>query len=177
MNGSERAATAASGFAAALALATSIYNVYLQRAQVRAQVWPHLEYSYSNVPDEKAFTLNVENAGVGPAIVRYVRLEVDGKELESWNDAFAAAALGKPALAGFLERPSNYTQSPIGHRVIGPGATIHPLRIGGVADEEQAAMGEAFVRLSAEICYCSTLDECWLLRRGEPAPIARCPAH
>jgi hypothetical protein len=39
---SDRIAALTSGFVAVLALVVSTYNVYLQRQQIRAQVWPRL---------------------------------------------------------------------------------------------------------------------------------------
>jgi hypothetical protein len=48
-------------------------------------------------------------------------------------------------------------------RVIAAGAVIQPLRLGG----EQAKAFEAQAgRVAVEICYCSTLGDCWRLRYG-----------
>jgi len=43
--------------------------------QLRAQMWPHLEWSYSNGTPTLLF--GVENSGVGPALVEGVRVTVD----------------------------------------------------------------------------------------------------
>jgi len=51
------------------------YTAYMQRQQVRAAVWPILEFASSNGPDIH-FTL--ANKGVGPAIIRNVVVMVDG---------------------------------------------------------------------------------------------------
>ena len=49
-----------------LALCVSSYTAYMQRQQVRAAVWPILEFDSNNGPIQ--FTL--ANKGVGPAIIK-----------------------------------------------------------------------------------------------------------
>lgn len=58
-----------------LALFVSGYTAFVQREQVRAQVWPHLLIGYSDPARELA----VLNKGVGPALVKSVEITVDGK--------------------------------------------------------------------------------------------------
>ena len=56
------------------------YTAYMQRQQVRAAVWPMLEFDASNGPIK--FTL--ANKGVGPAIIKHVVVKVGwsvGEEL------------------------------------------------------------------------------------------------
>src|SRR5213595_4220797 len=68
-----------------LALCVSGYTAYVQRQQVRAAVWPILEFYSSNAPDIH-FTL--ANKGVGPAIIRNVIVRVDGQPVRNWKEAF-----------------------------------------------------------------------------------------
>jgi len=56
----------------------------MQRQQVRAAVWPILEFESSNTPDIH-FTL--ANKGVGPAIIRNVVVMVDGQSVSNWSEA------------------------------------------------------------------------------------------
>src|SRR5205807_9429834 len=56
-------------FVGLCALCVSGYTAYIQRQQVRAAVWPILQFDSSNAPDIH-FTL--ANKGVGPAIIRNV---------------------------------------------------------------------------------------------------------
>jgi hypothetical protein len=53
---------------ALLAVCVAGYTAYMQRQQVRAAVWPILEFDSSNGPIR--FTL--ANKGVGPAIIKHV---------------------------------------------------------------------------------------------------------
>ena len=52
-----------------LALLVSGYTAYIQRQQVRAEVWPNLLIGFYD-PDQ---SIGVQNKGVGPAIVSSVR--------------------------------------------------------------------------------------------------------
>src|SRR5438105_12627306 len=65
------------------ALCVSGYTAYVQRQQVRAAVWPILQFDSSNAPDIH-FTL--ANKGVGPAIIREVILKVDGQPVKNWYE-------------------------------------------------------------------------------------------
>ena len=59
-------------FIALLAVGVAGYTAYMQRQQVRAAVWPILEFDSSSGPIR--FTL--ANKGVGPAIIKHVILKV-----------------------------------------------------------------------------------------------------
>src|SRR6185312_15580863 len=61
-------------FVGLLALCVSGYTAYLQRQQVRAQVWPYLETGISS--SKRGVSLS--NKGVGPAIIRSAQVLVDG---------------------------------------------------------------------------------------------------
>src|SRR5438477_11816638 len=86
----ERATRGASRYDAVIAtlvgvcaLCVSGYTAYMQRQQVRAAVWPILEFYSSNAPDIH-FTL--ANKGVGPAIIRTVIVKVDGQPVKNWYE-------------------------------------------------------------------------------------------
>jgi hypothetical protein len=155
-------AALASGFAAALALAVSTYNVYLQRQQIRAQVWPRLEWSQINVD---GFVYQLHNSGVGPADLRTVGVTVDGAPVASW-----AVALDR--VTGVR---GGYRTGGLSGRVLGPGATIEALRI---TDEAAARVFEAQAqRIAVELCYCSTLGDCWQHHGGRSTEaVTDCPA-
>jgi hypothetical protein len=164
----ELLAALASGFVGALALATSTYNVYLQRQQVRAQVWPYLvlDAEFNGI---EGVSIRVANRGVGPAKVKRVRVSVDGKRARDWIEAMA-----------MLLRTPNPSDSwgfgEIEDQVMSPGLEIIPIKIRRHSREVVAERR----RLAIELCYCSTLEECWLLRSSNPfdpsttEPIAAC---
>lgn len=164
-------------FVGVCALLVSGYTAYMQRQQVRAAVWPILEFTSSNDPDIH-FTL--ANKGVGPAIIRNVVVCVDGQPVANWAQVFDKL-LG-PGSHHFAE--SNMK----GHVLsAGESMTIatplddngHPLTL-----DKETPLGEqmnkARFRVSMEICYSSTLGQCWLLRSdadklSSTTEISTCP--
>jgi hypothetical protein len=58
-------------------------------------------------------------------------------------------------------------------KVFTPGEVMHPLELRNATDA--ALLNAQKKRLRVEICYCSTLQECWLLRSPRaPEPTERC---
>lgn len=153
-----------SGFIGALALAVSTYNVYLQHKQVRAQVWPRLLFMPS-INQEEGYFLSIENGGIGPAEIRVVRVFVDDKPVADWHDAILR-------MTGKDLKPGQWGYSTMHGTLLTAGQTRHPLVL------KDAAIGTVMFnqqnRLRAEICYCSALEDCWLLENNVPRPVSKC---
>jgi hypothetical protein len=151
-----------------LALIVSGYTAYIQRQQVRAQVWPYLLVGYAD-PERAMIVLD---KGVGPAIVRSVEVLVDGKHYARWSEVLAA--LG-------IDNPDDHEHSTISGNVLSSGERLSMLSIPDEA-RYKAFVAQSTHRLATHICYCSTLGECWSNVRGEsrdrPAvqAVDRCPA-
>jgi hypothetical protein len=147
------------------ALAVSGYTAYVQRQQVRAAVWPILEFSSSNSPDIH-FTL--ANKGVGPAVIRNVIVNVDGQPVRNWKEA-----LGKILGPG----EHLFSESDMTDRVLAAGESMTvftpcdseniPLKF-DKSNPLWVQMNKERNRVTVEICYGSTLGECWTLRAGGP---------
>lgn len=144
------------------ALFVSGYTAYVQRQQVRAAVWPILEYGTSNEPKIR-FT--IDNKGVGPAIIRNVIVRVDGEAVRNWYSALQK-----------LLGPGEYkfTQSTISGHTFSAGESMdvmvpHDSDGGPLTMEKSGALWTALNkqrgRVAIEICYSSTLGNCWILRR------------
>jgi len=148
------------------ALGVSAYTAYVQRQQVRAAVWPILEFDSGNGPIH--FTL--ANKGVGPAIIRHVILKVDGQPAKNWKEALEKI-LGPGEHLG--------SESDMSGRVFAAGesrtvftphdAENNPLNF-DKSNPLWVKMNKERLRVSVEICYCSTLGECWTLRASGLAP-------
>jgi len=165
-------------FIGALAVGVSAYTAYVQRQQVRAQVWPILQYSTSNEPNLR---LSLANKGVGPALIRHVLVSVDGETFQVWSDVLQKL-LGPP--------PHFFSQSTVRNRVLAAGESIdilEPRDATGAALKpgKPGSEGDLFNttrgRIAVEICYCSTLGDCWTLRAGGNEPDStvdtrRCPS-
>lgn len=151
-----------------LALVVSGYTAILQREQVRAEVWPYLQPAIS--PSRR--TASVENKGVGPAQVRSLKVYVDGVPQRNWPAAFDALGLGD------LRDTPISTLSGI---VIAPAETIQQLTFPDEADFQR--FYKEYPRIQMALCYCSTLDECWMLDERNRTPesrrvrVASCPAR
>ena len=143
------------------ALCVAGYTAYMQRQQVRAAVWPILEFDTSNSPD---IHLTLSNKGVGPAIIRHVIVTVDGQPVHNWYEAFEKL-LGPGK--------HNMSESDMKGHVLSAGESMtlvtprdadnNPL----VFDKTNplwVQLNEDRFRIAVEICYCSTLGECWTLR-------------
>ena len=154
-------------FVGALALLVSAYTAWIQRQQVRAQVWPIVQCGSSNEP---ALRVSCANKGVGPALIKHVIVTVDEEAVTTWKE-----------LLQRLLGPGkhNYWQSTIGGRTLSAGEDIDmlqprssdgtPMTI-GKPDSDGARFDRERARIGVEICYCSTLGDCWTLIDRPSAP-------
>jgi hypothetical protein len=153
-----------------LALLVSGYTAYLQRQQVRAQVWPRIEAGISNLN----LTLIASNNGMGPARVTGVKVTVDDKPIQTWADVIKAFG---------YTGDEDFVFSTISERVFPPGATVEIFK--AAPSESSQKMFADFLEqkqhnFKMQICYCSVLDECWLFddsatRVNRITPIKNCP--
>jgi hypothetical protein len=159
-------AATVSGFIAALALAVSTYNVYLQHKQVRAQVWPRVIFGPS-LNDEEGFSYKLENGGIGPAQIETLRVLVDGKPADDWPDVVRR-------LTGKEVEKGAWAYWTIHGSVLTPAQSR---RVFWVKDPELgSALFHAQQRVRPEICYCSALDDCWVLEQNRPRAVGKCPS-
>jgi hypothetical protein len=152
-------------FVGLCALCVSGYTAYVQRQQVRAAVWPILEFGSSNAPD---IHFSLANKGVGPAIIRHVIVNVDGQPVRNWKEA-----LGKMLGPG----EHLFTESDMRDRVLAAGESMtvlipcdsenNPLKF-DKSNPVWVQMNKERNRVTVEICYSSTLGECWTVRAGGP---------
>ena len=154
-----------------LALLVAGYTAYIQRQQVRAQVWPWLVAG--NNDNERS--IEVLNKGVGPAVVRSAQVLVDGEPQPDWQHVLKA--LGT--------MPRTYSQSTLNPNVLTPGEKVPAIQFAD-DDDYKRFKAAAVTRLTlVNICYCSTLDECWMYSDRHAVgykslaqlvkPVDRCP--
>ena len=164
-------------FVGVLALGVSAYTAYVQRQQVRAQVLPILQFGTSNVPH---IMIGIDNKGVGPALVKHVVVTVDGEAQPDWHHV-VEKILGPGK--------HNFSESDIGSLILSPNETVMmftpyddngaPLK-NGPPGSVGALLNEGRLHVGLEICYCSTLGDCWMLTasgRGNESrsEVRRCP--
>lgn len=159
-------------FVGLLALAVSGYTAYVQREQLRAQVWPRLEIDYSS--NDADLSWHVTNKGTGPARVIAVRVMVGDALVTSWG--------GAKKVAGYVDEErtigSSITESvlPAGKDVAFFSAREDPRS--RAKFEELISGGKHALKVT--ICYCSVLNDCWVTTESarppiEPGPRDSCP--
>jgi len=155
------------------ALCVSGYTAYMQRQQVRGAVWPILQFDSSNGPIR--FTL--ANKGVGPAIIKRVIVKVDDQPVKNWVEV-----LDKILGPGYHPGES----SDMSNRVFSAGESMNVFTPHDDArnpipfDKSNplwAKLDTGRSRVTVEICYCSTLGECWILRGGGTTPSTTTPTR
>lgn len=130
-----------------LALCVSAYTAMLQQQQVRAQVWPRLQLMSSGSLQE----VLVMNKGVGPAVIQSVRVSVGGVVQRDWK--MLQQTLGVT--------PAEYVQSTVNGTVISGGERYV---MANFPDREVwMRIRPQLQLLQRRMCYCSTLEECWVV--------------
>ncbi|HLI18012.1 MAG TPA: hypothetical protein VKV22_07055 [Rhodanobacteraceae bacterium] len=147
-----------------LALVVAGYTAYIQRQQVRAQVWPYLIGANSG----GRLGLFWINKGVGPAIVRSVEVTVDGKPQSDWKTV--VHSIGLPA--------ADYHQSFLSGNVLSPGENLDWIQFQNKADYDNFLRLEHGPGFQIKVCYCSTLGDCWQTGFGGVSrqSVKQCPA-
>jgi len=147
-----------------LALLVAGYTAHIQREQVRAQVWPFLIGGFTSVDNELMWI----NKGVGPAIVERVELRIDDQLRGDWRETFDAL--------GF--QPEGWRQSFLNGNVISPGEHVSWLRFTKREEFDRFMELGRNGGLQVDLCYCSTLGDCWHTRWNESTrePRATCRA-
>jgi hypothetical protein len=152
-----------------LTASAAIYQGRVISNQLSVTVWPYL--SYKTTASNTGIQLDVENVGVGPAIVRSATLFIDGKPQPSLTSALRQ--LGYVSKHG-----SSAGLSSLGAgEVIRAGEAVTLARVQSAAFAARAAELQTRVRL--ETCYCSLLDQCWLAKSGADSPVGvrNCDAY
>jgi hypothetical protein len=145
---------------------TSVMN-----RQLAATVWPAVQYYTSNLRDdgEPVITLQLENGGVGPARLHSFRVMHEGRPVTDMTqfivDCCAPGDIPVRTITSFVEG-----------RILPAGEAIAFLTM--PADPEHMEVYQRFDRvrrdLEVQLCYCSVLEECWLLtdRSARPEAVA-----
>jgi hypothetical protein len=154
-------------FVSAVAMISSFAQVSLQRNQERAMVWPHVSARphYS----QEGYSFIATNKGLGPALVRKVELRVDGKLVDGWGKTLDTM-LGAKHGYGWDKIKSNDLEDTI----LGPNEAVVLFSVPW--DERIRTSFGTGNRVSARICYCSFLDECWWSINGlDHQNVDHCP--
>lgn len=150
----------------------AVHHGHTMEKMVEASTWPYVELSFSNAETDgrSVAKLDVINSGVGPARIETAEVFFKGKPVASRRDLVRAMTDSEQM---------NVITSTISDRVLRAGDTIPAL----LTRPDMAASPEFFSRfqtslpeVSARLCYCSVLDQCWLRdsREAKPVKVKEC---
>ena len=131
-----------------VALVVGVYSAYVDREFARASVWPSLLLAQSY--NSERFSYLLLNQGTGPAIIKYARLESNGKVFKVWADWLEDE--------GFANAP--FSQSHIGGGVVRAGQQVVAFSTEDMGLKAHLSEG---AQNSLKVCYCSVFDDCWVV--------------
>jgi hypothetical protein len=163
-----------------ISLVSLFVAVSANRTQERllaASTWPYLRYDSSNAGGDgtRTISFNLANNGVGPARIRSFDLRYHGKSMRNSHELLRECCLQDAAQA-----VPRTTVSTVRRRVLAPNEEVAFLRV--PLQESSAAAWQVLNReafsVQLRVCYCSVLEDCWMLDTGkpEPEPVKACPA-
>jgi hypothetical protein len=153
---------------------TLLYQTHVISQQYAATIWPYLGISSSYSP--QGVSIQVENDGLGPALIDSAQLMLDGKPVSSWG-----AFLGDLKAVPDLKR----AKVAVTASSFGRSTTIRP-------GESQLLFAAKYTttinphvllthRVGIRLCYCSINSSCWNLvatpgkdSRRVPEPVSNC---
>ncbi|MFY2763143.1 hypothetical protein [Arenimonas sp. MALMAid1274] len=159
-----------------ISVASLVIAVNANRTQDRmlaASVWPSLMFGTSNVSDDgkPQIALDLLNRGVGPARTRWAEVAYDGAPLRNLDDLRARCCTDPVSIESY--------SSGVQRRVLGADEWIQLVRVTreGVPEPLWRELEASLSKIRFRACYCSVLDDCWLLDSDtdEPEPMDRCP--
>lgn len=151
------------------ALFVSVLEVSSIRSEQRMGVWPYIDLSTSF--NGEGFQVSATNKGIGPARVRSIRMTLGGREIDNLDTMILDVLGPDKAFSYDVYRASNPTGS-----VLSPDEESNLFSVPWT--DASRELVENLGDFSVELCYCSVYDDCWLavMNKGDPGPIASCPA-
>jgi hypothetical protein len=155
---------------------------------VRAGSTPVLEFGHGNREEDgsSAVTFNVGNAGSGLARVVWFELKLDGKPMPHMGAVLQALKQQDASMAvapALTAQSVSLVTASIEGRMLAPRSDVRMFTWAKpVADNELQVklwnlLDKArFTRITAQACFCSVFQECWLsdLKGEFPKPSATC---
>ncbi|MEK7257491.1 MAG: hypothetical protein AAB316_22235 [Bacteroidota bacterium] len=145
------------------ALAVSLYQFNLLRKQQSAANLPYLEPAAEHT--SKSFALLLQNKGTAPAIIKNIRLKLDGKEVGNYQ-TFLEELLQMRTLR-------SVSIAPVKNSVLSASEKVRWLEA-QAPDTASIRSADFAKRASLEICYCSLGGDCWQYLDGKVRQVEDC---
>lgn len=152
---------------AAISLWIAIDTEITNRQLVAEAAWPFVRIYYSaRSPDgQPMLSLNVSNAGIGPAKIETLEAFWKGKPYRSSANLLnACCGFGVGQSGGPSDTSHALSTSEVAGTVLRAGDMVSIIRYVPTANNATlySAFGAARSKIAFRICYCSVFDECWL---------------
>jgi hypothetical protein len=148
---------------------------------VAASSWPFLTFdTEKDGLDAGGWSIHLilQNNGVGPARVKWLRMSLDGKAVRNRADLMSRCCGAPDGTADELvARGLVSANPPVGVLTARDQVQILTWRTRAGYDEIISRLDAVRHRLRTEACYCSVLDECWisdLTATADPRRVDRC---
>jgi len=158
-----------------LATAASWWQTRVIQQQLSAQVWPYMNVSETVSPD--SFKILFNNDGLGPAVLRSVLVEVDGKPVGGFVGLLHAV------LGTHLRSRAKNGEIALDLSTLSPGSVLRAgetVQVFSLTSKHYAPLlFDALKRIKFQTCYCAIVPgSCWLADSsagGDPRPLPVCP--
>lgn len=143
----------------AITAATVAYQTHVIGNQYAAAVWPYLGMNVTY--DIRSETFQIQNEGLGPALIQSAQLSVDGKKVPGWAQYIYALARD-PKIRPFFRKGIFMSMASVDASTTlraGDSKTILLLRFPTAAPTVNL-LAHA---LTLDFCYCSLNSSCWTL--------------
>lgn len=136
-----------------------MYQANLMLQQQHTAVWPYVEWLPS-MNEKDGYYIEVKNTGVGPALIKNVKMKLNGKEIGGLGELFEGL-IGTSNIPCYI--------STLNKRVLSANASIRPFHIPNftLALRVDSAMRANDFELI--VCYESIYGEKWACRGTEVA--------
>ena len=156
-----------------VSLVVGLHHGQTMEKMVEASTWPYVDFavSHANPDGSPKAALMLVNSGIGPARIETFEVFYDGKPVAN-NRALIIAAVGAQVSV-------NTITSTASDRVIPANSQIEFLSVlpGKETEGDFMRFRSSLGKVSAHVCYCSALDECWIRDSDKPKPdhVKQCP--
>ncbi|MRT93491.1 hypothetical protein [Ancylomarina sp. 16SWW S1-10-2] len=131
----------------------------IMQEQQQAAVWPRLFIARST--SSNIYQYQLKNDGVGPAIIKYVEISIDGKAYKTWDDIISS-------ISG--QKGNSLSRSMINNRVIRSCENVIMFSINDVELIKKIYKQKS--KITIDIYYTSVYGKCWRLKQESGQPFA-----
>jgi hypothetical protein len=146
----------------------AIQNEHAMQRLVTANSWPYLELGHGNsLNDAPVVHFDVENAGIGPAMIEKFVVTYEGQPVRDGHELLARCCAAESA-AGKVQLEINGVAA----RVLPARETISFMKVPQQESNPELwkKLGAARFKVGMAVCYSSVFSERWITTLGQVSP-------